>query len=149
MIGALRLQSRGPVQEAALYVARAVDREVESALRNGGLCAVLGPPGSGKSSLRLRVGRTLSADGVHGAHLPLGKLPSATPAAFCLGFMQGLGRALNLPPLGPFFQRYAEHYGDTPPADRLEVFLRDVVLCDRTTPIALFFDDLDALDGAC
>ncbi len=149
MISACRLQSRGPVQEAALYIARTADREVEAVLRSGGVCMVLGPPGSGKSSLRLRVGKTLSDAGVTGAHLPLGKLPSATPAAFCLGFMQGLGRTLGLPPLGPFFQRYAEQYGNTSPAERLETFLRDIVLHERKEPVALFFDDLDGLESEC
>jgi energy-coupling factor transporter ATP-binding protein EcfA2 len=137
------------VQEAALYIARTADHEVETALRNGELCVLLGPPGSGKSSLRLRVGRALAADGGVGAYLPLGKLPSATPAAFCLGFMQGLGRALNLPPLAPFFQRYAEKYGETTPAERLEVFLREMVLSHNTGSVALFFDDLDALESIC
>lgn len=146
---ASRLQSRGPVQEAALYIARPADRQVEDALRSGGMCVVLGPPGSGKSSLRVRVGRSLAKDGVPGAHLPLGKLPSATPAAFCLGLMQGLGRALGLPPLSAFFQRYAEQYGDTPPAERLQMFFRELVLGSIAGPVALFFDDLDALNIPC
>lgn len=153
MTGGPRLQSRGPVQEEALYVARAADVEVEAVLRQGGLCVVLGPPGSGKSSLRVRVGRSLAKEGMFGAHLPLGKLPSATPAAFCLGFMQGLARALNITTLSTFFQRYAEEYGETLPAQRLEVFLRDVVLgqvaTDSRCHVVLFFDDLDALEGSC
>jgi hypothetical protein len=137
------------VQEGALYLARPADLEVEMALRSGGLCLVLGPPGSGRSSLRAQVGRTLAAAGVSGAHLPLGKLPAATPAAFCLGLMQGLGRALNLPPLGPFFQRYAEQHGDSPPAARLTAFLRQLVIGSGSGPVVIFFDDLDALDSAC
>lgn len=153
MTGGPRLQSRGPVQEEALYIARAADVEVEDVLREGGLCVVLGPPGSGKSSLRVRVGRGLAKEGMLGAHLPLNKLPSATPAAFCLGFMQGLARALNISSLSTFFQRYAEEYGETLPAQRLEVFLRDVVLgqvaADSQCRVVLFFDDLDTLDGAC
>lgn len=153
MTGGPRLQSRGPVQEEALYIARAADVEVDAVLREGGLCVVLGPPGSGKSSLRVRVGRVLAKEGMLGAHLPLSKLPSATPAAFCLGFMQGLARALNISSLSAFFQRYAEEYGETPPAQRLEVFLRDIVLGQVATEsqchVVLFFDDLDALDGAC
>jgi hypothetical protein len=63
--------------------------------------------------------------------------------------MQGLGRALNLPPLGPFFQRYAEAHGDTAPAARLTAFLREVVLGSGSGPVVIFFDDLEALDGAC
>ena len=146
-----RLQTRGPVQEEALYIERAADQEIESVMRKGGLVLLLGPPGGGKSSLRIRIGRLLAKEGLHGAHLPLGKLPSATPAAFCLGFMQGLGRALNLPPLNAFFQRYAEEYGDTEPSQRLEVFLREMVLGQAAGPsghVALFFDDLDQLDKA-
>lgn len=151
MNNSCRLQSRGPVQEAALYIARTVDPGVEAAMRSGRLCLILGPPGSGKSSLRLRVGRALSATGVPGAQLPLGKLPSATPAAFCLGLMQGLSRALNLPPLSGFFQRYAAAHGETPPAERLQAFFAEMVpgTDGQGGPVALFFDDLDALDGAC
>ena len=154
-----RLQSRGPVQEEALYVEREADHELDATLRRGGVAVVLGPPGCGKSSLRVRVGRALAKDGLGGAHLPLGKLPSATPAAFCLGFMEGLSRALNLPPLSAFFRRYTEQYGDTEPAQRLEVFLREVALGQApegdgaanppAARVALFFDDIDTLDGAC
>jgi hypothetical protein len=147
-----RLQTRGPVQDEAVYVARSADLDLESLMRKGGLVLLLAPPGGGKSSLRIRIGRILAKEGVLGAHLPLGKLPSATPAAFCLGFMQGLGRALNLPPLTAFFQRYAEEYGDTEPSQRLEVFLREMVLgqaAGETHHVALFFDDVDQLDRAC
>ena len=143
-------QTRGPVQDEALYVARSADLEIESVMRKGGLVLLLSPPGGGKSSLRIRIGRLLAKEGVLGAHLPLGKLPSATPAAFCLGFMQGLGRALNLQALSSFFQRYAEEYGDTEPSQRLEVFLREMVLGQAgSAHVALFFDDIDQLDKAC
>lgn len=153
MNGSCRLQSRGPVQDGALYIARAADPAAEALLRGGGVCVVLGPPGSGKSSLRTRLARTIAAEGAAGAHLPLGKLPSATAGAFCLGLMQGLGRALNLPSLAPFFQRYAEQHPDerpdTAPIGRLEAFLRELVLGEGSGPVTLFFDDLDALSHAC
>lgn len=153
MNGSCRLQSRGPVQDGALYIARPADQAALTLLREGGVCVVLGPPGSGKSSLRTRLARTLAAEGAAGAHLPLGKLPSATAGAFCLGLMQGLGRALNLPPLAPFFQRYAEQHPDerpeTSPVGRLEAFLRELVLAEGSAPVTLFFDDLDALSHPC
>lgn len=151
--GQVRLQTRGPVQVGALYVPRAADRLVLHALRRGESCIVLGPPRSGKTSLRLRAGRLLG-EGTPGAvtrpalavvHVELPLLSGSSPGAFYFTVMSALAAELGLPAAAA--TTAWQHLHGEPPAERLRRFVQEELLARREDPVVLVLDDIDALAG--
>lgn len=151
--GQVRLQTRGPVQVGALYVPRAADRLVLHALRRGESCIVLGPPRSGKTSLRLRAGRLLG-EGTPGAvtrpalavvHVELPLLSGSSPGTFYFTVMSALAAELGLPAAAA--TTAWQHLHGEPPAERLRRFVQEELLARREDPVVLVLDDIDALAG--
>lgn len=141
----LRLQSRGPLRHDApsIYVERAVDHALQAALREGGLIVVLGPPGSGKSSLMARQLHLLSAWGPGGqtVQMSLRGLQAGRARADLLQITQEIGHRLGLPAGFPAPPSAGVDSGPgLTPAGRFAAFLAPLA----GEPLTLALDDFDA-----
>lgn len=139
-----RFQIGGALPEDVFYAVRPADDELLRALRHGPLCHVLGPPGSGKSSLRARATQRLRAQGWRCASLSLASFGSAATAeAWCLSLAQLVGDQLGLAAVAEAFSREPL----LPAPLRLQRFLQRELFPAVPAPVALFLDDVDALLG--
>lgn len=139
----VRLQARGPVLPGALYVSRPVDAALLASLRRGESTVVLGPAGSGKSSLLSRTAAALAERG-RCVQLDLGALGGSTSTAVQHELLSAAARALAVP-LAPFLAR-TEGLG---PGERLTRLLVD----EAESTLFLFLDGMESLpelplDGA-
>lgn len=131
----VRLQARGPVLPGALYVPRPVDAALCAGLCRGESTVVLGPAGSGKSSLLARAASALSTRG-RCVQLDLGALGGSTSTAVQHELLSAAARALAVP-LAPFLSR-TEGLG---PGERLQRLLAE----DAESTLILFLDGMEAL----
>jgi ATP/maltotriose-dependent transcriptional regulator MalT len=131
----VRLQARGPVLPGALYVPRPVDAALFASLRRGESTVVLGPAGSGKSSLLARAASALSDRG-RCVQLDLGALGGSTPTAVQHELVSAVARALAVP-LAPFLSRTE----GLAPGERLQRLLAD----EAESSLLLFVDGMEEL----
>lgn len=147
------LQSRGPVQLGALYIARPGDAAVLATLQAGRWVVIQGPRHSGKSSLRVRTVRALQSVPLDAepeqecvssprrcATIELRTLQASSSGAAYQLLCSSLATQLQLPSANEFWQRCS----DIPPAERLQRFLREELASDFSQTVILL-DDLDAL----
>lgn len=139
------LQSHGALHPEALYVERAADQLLYQALRRGEFCYVLAPRQIGKSSLRVRTARRLTAEGARCAELDLTRIGGSADhdpiATWYYSLLANLAEELALPDPRSF---WLAHEGRLP-ADRLIHYLRQVVLQEITGQVVIFLDEIDYL----
>ncbi|MFO0579758.1 MAG: AAA-like domain-containing protein [Polyangia bacterium] len=139
------LQSRGALHPESLYIERAADSALYTALSTGELCYVLAPRQIGKSSLRVRTARRLAAAGARCAEIDLTRIGGATDhdpiGTWYYSLLANLAEELALPDPRPFWLQLEGRL----PADRLVRYLREVVLTHVAGPVVLFLDEIDYL----
>jgi hypothetical protein len=141
-----RFQAGGAVREGSFYVERGADAELDEGLCRGDLCAVIAERQMGKSSLRRRAERRLSARGVRCLAVDLGLVGAEGVAApvwfYALAFHLAArsGLAVDLP-------RFWRAHEGLPPAERWSRFLLDELIARAPWPLAVFIDELDVALG--
>ena len=135
----------GPVPpDRATYVVRAADKELDAALRARRLCYVLGPHGTGKSSLLARAARSLRADGELVAVIGLANLGARGDDSDVERWTYAIAHRvvhelrLNVDLPGWWRERTAVSR-----ESRLADFFWDVVLTNTTAPVTIMFDEVE------
>jgi AAA-like domain len=136
-------QAGGTVQEGAFYVERPADKELLDALLRHEFCYLLEPRQIGKSSLRARMQRPLSLQGVRCANIDLTGIGASDVSEddWYFGLMEVVTGDLDLGDAEEFWERHA---GLTP-VGRWSRFLRDEVLAGVSEPLVLFIDEIGSL----
>ncbi len=137
-----RFQAGGALGEGALYVERAADRELFDALRRGELCHVLSTRQIGKSSLRLRTTRRLTAEGIACVTIDLTALgtENTSPETWYVGLTAEIALGLDLPPPDAFWDQHRA----LGPVHAFSRYIEDEVLTGIEGRIVLFIDEIDA-----
>lgn len=128
--------------DAPSYVVRPADDAVLSAVHSGHLCWVTAPHHFGKSSLAVRLAHILRVEGMQPVivtYAGSGGSATDTEQLFLL-LLRRLRAELKL--VEDVNAWWLAH-GDSPFAERLTVFLRDVVLRTIENPLVLFIDGLN------
>ena len=138
-----QFQVGGAVQADALYVERRGDRELLDALRHGEFCYILAPRQIGKSSLRIRVARTLAAQGIRCVSIDFSGIgsTSVTIDEWYYSIADDIAQALGLPNLDLFWTTH-QHLT---PVHRWYRFIRNEVLDRVVGPIVIFIDEVDSV----
>jgi Tol biopolymer transport system component len=132
--------------EAPSYIVRPADEELYRLTLSGEYCNVLAARQMGKSSLMVRVANRLQEAEVTTAILDISILGGgfSTPEAWFFGFIDELAVQLGLDvDVDAWWEAHANHN----PVQRLNIFLRDVVLVEIQRPIAVFVDEIDSALG--
>ena len=129
--------------EATSYVERSADRELFDALLAGKFSYVLNTRQMGKSSLCVRTMKRVQEAGVRAAFIDLTKIGGKNVSAeqWYAGIAVEIGRALDIRPQILAFWKDNLHLG---PVQRLFEALREVALKVAESPVAVFFDEIDA-----
>ncbi len=134
--------------DAPSYVVRKEDLELETALKNLEFCYVLNPRQSGKSSLKIRTKKKLEAEGFACATIDLSGMGGS-------GITIDAWYASLLYELESNFQLQFDFNLDAwwfqhsllSPAERLSVFIEEVLLVNVGQNIVIFFDEIDSILG--
>jgi len=137
-----RFQVGGALAEGALYVERAADRELPEALRRGELCYVLATRQIGKSSLRLRTTKRLTAEGIACVTIDLTALgtENTSPETWYVGLTAEIALGLDLPPPDDFWERHKA----LGPVHAFSRYIEGEVLAGVAGRIVIFIDEIDA-----
>ncbi|HPH29678.1 MAG TPA: AAA-like domain-containing protein, partial [Pseudomonadota bacterium] len=144
----LTFQAGGTLEESNFYLERSADEELPQALMRGEFCYVLAPRQMGKSSLRYRVARRLSAEqGVHCATIDLTGIGTSTSQAdeWYFGIVDELARHLGDESLRTTTEDFWVEQSKLPIVQRFTRFIRDVLLAHTTGQIVVFVDEIDAV----
>lgn len=132
------LASRSPS-----YVERKADRELKKALKQGEFCYVLNSRQMGKSSLRVRVMEQLQAEGAVCIFIDLTGMGTQdlTPEKWYAGIVRSLVSSCKI----KFKWRnwWREKRDLCSPAQRLGVFIEEVLLVEVSERICIFIDEID------
>lgn len=134
----------GTLSDGALsYVPRAADEALFAGLTAGKFCYVLNSRQMGKSSLCVRTMKRLQGEGTCTAFVDLTKIGgrNVTPEQWYAGIALEIGRALGV---RDEILAYWKGNGHISPVQRLFGAIRDVVLEPLRSPVAVFFDEIDA-----
>ena len=125
------------------YVEREADREVKEALQKGEFCYVLNSRQMGKSSLRVRAMEQLKKEGTVCIFIDLTGMGTQdlTPEKWYAGIVRSLVSACKI----KFQWRnwWREKRDLYSPAQRLGVFIEEVLLVEVTAKIVIFIDEID------
>lgn len=133
----------GPVQpERPCYVEREADRQLLDSLRAKRWCCVLGPMGTGKSSLLLRAARALRAAGTLVASVDLRRIVEQPVESQANWLRQVAERVAAELELGVDVSAWWEARGLSDENPLVEFFW-DVVLTNTTAPVVVFIDDIE------
>lgn len=144
----LTFKAGGTLEESNFYLERSADEELPQALLRGEFCYVLAPRQMGKSSLRYRVARRLSAEqGVHCATLDLTRIGTSTSQAdqWYFGIADELARHLGDETLRTATEDFWVAQTKLPIVQRFTRFLREVLLAHTTGQFVVFVDEIDAV----
>ena len=133
-------------REAPSYIVRPADNELFRLALAGEYCDVLAARQMGKSSLMVRSAKRLQENGVRSAILDISTLGGglSTPEAWFFGFLDELAVQLDLnEDVDAWWEAHANHN----PVQRFNNFIRDVVLVEIQSPIAIFVDEIDSALG--
>jgi len=133
-------------REAPSYIVRPADDELFRLAQAGEYCDVLAARQMGKSSLMVRIANRLQESGARTAILDISTLGGglSTPEAWFFGFLDELAVQLGLDvDVDAWWDARANHN----PVQRFNNFIRDVVLIEIQTPIAIFVDEIDSALG--
>jgi hypothetical protein len=133
-------------REAPSYIVRPADDELFRLTLAGEYCDVLAARQMGKSSLMVRTANRLQESGVRSAILDISTLGGglSTPEAWFFGFLDELAMQLGMDvDVDTWWEAHANHN----PVQRFNIFIRDVVLVEIQTPIAIFVDEIDSALG--
>lgn len=136
------LQPFGELKEDALYIERAADRDLQSALLNGHYCMVSAPRQYGKSSLGAHACRVLAQQGTQAVKVDLTVFSGTGSAVFYEQLIKELATGLGWPAgqRTEFLRQPLTEPGDT----LWHSFLRKVVR-EAKHEIVLVFDEVDCL----
>ncbi len=135
----------GPIQpDRPCYIERDADRALCQAVRDQQFCSVLSPRASGKSSLMARTIRTLRAEGQVAAVVDLTQISargeSEEPGRWYYSIAYRIVRELRLKAaLQTWWQQKSALMND----ERLAEFFWEVVLTNTTSPVTIFFDEVE------
>ena len=125
------------------YVERKADRELDQALRQGQFCYVLNSRQMGKSSLRVRAMERLQAEGTVCIFIDLTGMGTQdlTPEKWYAGIVRSIVSACQL----KFNWRnwWREKRDLCTPAQRLNLFIEEVLLVEVSSKIVIFIDEID------
>jgi WD40 repeat protein len=134
----------GPVPpDRTCYVERAVDRQLESAIRARRLACVLGPRASGKSSLLARAARKLRAAGVLVAALDLEQCAQQAAETGDDGLRGIAARIAAQLGLGVDVDAWWKTATADLGENRFVEFFWEIVLTNTTAPVAVLIDEVD------
>ena len=132
-------------KESHSYVERLADRELEIALKKGEFCYVLNSRQMGKSSLRVRTMSKLQAGGTTCAFIDLngGGTQNITAENWYAGIVKEIVTACQL----KFNWRnwWREQRDLLTPAQRLSLFIEEILLTEIKTNIVVFIDEIDGV----
>ncbi|HEU4619000.1 MAG TPA: AAA-like domain-containing protein, partial [Gammaproteobacteria bacterium] len=139
----------GPVQpDRPCYVERAADAELARAVREQRFCYVLAPRSSGKSSLMARAIRALRQDGQLAAVVDLAQIGLRGNTSDAGRWYYSIAyRILRELRLKIDLQAWWQEKSGLPSEQRFSEFFWEVLLANTTTPVTVFFDEVErALD---
>jgi WD40 repeat protein len=149
--GVTRFQAGGALREGAIYVPRAADRELLTALSAGELCYVFATTQTGKSSLKVRAAKELTADGVKCALIDLGGIAGVSEDdrekaedQFYYGLAWAIAREAEVAadPDGLWDQG-----ARLTPVQRWSAFLREELLPHVKGRLVIFLDETNVVLG--
>ena len=129
--------------DAPSYVERRSDQELGHALRRGEFCYILDARQVGKTSLLVRTLANLHADGINAILLDLNQIgKNLSPEQWYAGLLHTLSRQLRLHREAETYWNELSHLG---PSQRWFDTLQAVILPKLTSPLILFFDEIDGV----
>ncbi len=133
-------------REAPSYLFRPADEELYQHARSGEYCNVLASRQMGKSSLMVRTANRLQEEGMRTAFLDISTLGSgiSSPETWFFGFLDELAFQLNLE---GDLDAWWEMHRNLNPVQRFSNFLREVLLAQVSSQIAVFVDEIDSALG--
>lgn len=141
----------GSLPEAApTYVWRKADRDLYNYLHAGTFCYVLNSRQMGKSSLRVQTMRRLQEAGVACAAIDLTQIisPDITRSQFYASITSTLAKSFNLLPKISDFNHWWREYELLPAIQRLDRFIKEVLLKHPLLlekSIVIFLDEVDSV----
>ncbi|MDJ0632589.1 MAG: CHASE2 domain-containing protein [Xenococcaceae cyanobacterium MO_188.B29] len=125
------------------YVERQADRELDEALREGQFCYILNSRQMGKSSLRVRAMERLQAEGTVCIFIDLTGMGTQdlTPEKWYAGIIRSIVSACQL--RLNWRNWWREKRDLCTPAQRLNLFIEEVLLVEVSSKIVIFIDEID------
>ena len=134
-------------KESPSYVERIADRELETALKEGEFCYVLNSRQMGKSSLRVRIMSKLQAEGITCVFIDLHGTETQNMTAE-RWYAKIIWEIVNACQLKFDWKTWWREERDLfTPMQRLECFLKEILLIKVKTNIVIFIDEIDGVIG--
>ena len=145
--GNLAFKDGGALDEHHFYIERRADQQLPSALWRGEFCYVLAPRQMGKSSLRYRVARQLSAQAVQVVTLDLTAIGGTTVSAeqWYYGLTYLTAKQVGGNELSQKFCDFWVASASLAPVQRFSLAMREIILGNTTGDIVIFIDEVDAV----
>ena len=134
----------GPVPpDSPLYVAREADRHIFKLIKNDEIVHLVGPPGTGKTSLIQRTADRFAREGVDCVVINLSDFDTAeTEGDWYQQFVRLLAQRMSLDIEGYNWLRRSTHEGTV----HVQSFVERYLLSERTRSTILFIDEFEALE---